>query len=158
MRAQELYYCDPATSTAILHNTIIHLSVDYTEETNYERNLSTVVNLGGASGDESTDPKIGIRGKVVGALKLSITPQQYAQILDSLENITASDEAFTSEVNISASKRRLNWEKELQTFSRGKPLPDALPLPSPTTNIDDSLPVYGKALITVTIISANHEH
>lgn len=75
MRAQELYYCDPAMAKPILHNTVIQFNIDYTEESQFEMNLPAT-----SFDKEFCGPKLEIQGSVVNPLKVSLLPQQYSQV------------------------------------------------------------------------------
>ena len=129
----------------ILHNTVIQFNINYFEESflNAEYTLSHLED--NEAEDEYVGPKLEIHGRVVNPLKVSLTPEQYSQVLDSLNNVAAGEDDFIqSELKVNIMERRLNWEKEVSSFSRlAKNPPDAMPLPSPTMADDDSLPVSG---------------
>jgi hypothetical protein len=145
MRAQELYYCDPNMAKPILHNTVIQFNIDYFEESpflNAEFNVSHFEE----GEEEYLGPKLEIHGRVVNPLKVSLTPEQYSQVLDSLNNVAAGEDDFLqSELKVNIMERRMNWEKEVNSFCRqNKSPPDPMPLPSPTTAEDESLPISGQ--------------
>lgn len=149
MRAQELYMCDHSSAIPILHNTVVHLNISYMDEPN------SCDCEGTGDYDEPTEngekhSQLQIQGRVVSALKVSLTPKQYAQVLDSLGNIAANEDNFdTNEVSVT--ERRVNWQKEVHHL-RGTRSKEPLPLPSPTHHADDSLPIKSSFDISELIV------
>ncbi|CAG7684383.1 unnamed protein product [Allacma fusca] len=147
MKAQELYYCDPETSIPILHNTVIQISICYAEDPPFVNasNLESMFPNEDAE-DPYFGPKLELHGRVVNPLKVSLTPLQYSQILDSLNNISAdSDDLSVNELDImrNPADARRRWREEVNSHRSGiyqRPL-NPLPLPSPTRGDDDSLPI-----------------
>ena len=146
IRALELYYCDPATSKPILHNTVIHIGVCYVEDPPFINAMSLNQPFFCDSLDEDcyNGPELELQGRVVNPLKVSLTPQQYAQVMDSLNNIApAEDQLCEHEVHLTENKMR--WKQEEASYRQsimfGKAPPNPMPLPSPTGTADDSLPI-----------------
>jgi len=135
MRTQDLYNCDPVHAIPILHNTVIQLTVTYLDEDDGDPE----------DGDTFHDApfellrRLDVQGRVVNPLKVSVTPGQYSQIFESLNNIAIQFDDGTPTGEVDVSERRVKWQKHLKSLGKNV---DAAPLPSPTKNVDDFLPIF----------------
>lgn len=151
MRAQELYQCDQSSAIPILHNTVIHLTISYLDD--YVQTPPDRESRTDFIGSGSPSSQLHIQGRVISALKVSLTPKQYAQVLDSLGNIaTNEDDLETNEVSVR--ERRVNWQKEVGHVrpGGGRVMKEPLPLPSPTHYADESLPIKSSFEISELIV------
>lgn len=146
MRAQDLYRCDSSAAIPILHNTVIQFNISYVDESlNMEHDYCDLGEfyecdentLGSGSG-----ARLEIQGRVIDSLKVSLTPQQYSQLLDSISNI-ASNSADDELDEINLVERRVNWDKEKRLFTkRSSEQAGQAPLPSPTRSYEDGLLIF----------------
>jgi len=128
MRAQDLYRCDDArTATPILHNTIVRLNIVAAEE----------------------DRSLNLEGGVVSALKVSLRPAQYSQLLDTLTSLAIMD----PDDDCSEKWENLNRRSEFPSHSGHHP-----PLPSPMRSPDESLPIFCKSLIIIRSFRQNQSN
>jgi hypothetical protein len=137
MRAQDLYRCDSSAAIPILHNTVIKFNVSYVEDFCGTEMMSDSME------ESSIGSKLEIQGGVISSLKVSLTPQQYSQLLDSISNIASGVSHDFHEMSLVV-EQRTNWEKETSMFRKknnagGGP---GVPLPSPTKSYEESLLIF----------------
>jgi hypothetical protein len=140
MRAQDLYRCDSSAAIPILHNTVIQFNVSYIDETTpvNENAFETFQDFDDMYSDVGS--RLEIKGRVISSLKVSLTPQQYSQLLDSISNVASASENDFGEFNID--ERKINWEREKTLFIRSSS--SAPPLPSPSRSSENLLTILCK--------------